>query len=886
MISEKSFFKALICFAICFTVLINIASAKTVDYAENSQENSTTSAKLLLGLGILEDSLDLSEPVTRAELAELLCKTVNSRIQNDNSYDISDINDHIRKHYVITAISLGFFENPKSGYFRPDEYAYLSEAVNIFINFLGYQHMVDLHGGYPIGNWIAARNIGLLRGINGKDGHILTKADAAALIYNALHTDFMMQTSFGDRQKYQVKKEHNILSIYWGLYKGAGRVTSNSVSSLLEYSNLANNCVKIDNQIFKEGITNAGIFLGYSVDFYYDDTKQLHYISPTGKNHSIQIRSKDICADSNLSNIRYYDKDKIITVSLSSYVDVLYNSVAHFNARKEDLFLDSAVIELLDYNDDYIYDTIFINKFDTIIVENIDSVNLTISDRISGQVLDLSNNQIEHTYFTEKTAFGEMVAATFSSIMKNSVLSIKKSFDGKVIHVTISKETIHGIINEIDIDEGTVVIDDIEFNLNYDYWKALAAKSHRIDNIEPSVFGDFYLDALGDISYAVVKELEYNYGFLSRCHVKKSLDAVPELRIITADSRWDTYKLANIVRFNGETTRELKTIVEAFFINNVMQPQIIRFKLNGKKEIISLDKFEDMSTKPDYIGYTLGSFTKDAVLNDALYRIKFMSFAKKYSLRVGKNRTAIFNVPSTAINNGIVDESQIHAYNTDMFFSDRIYNIEVYDSDEFNTASAIVWTDNISRNYENRLFYVNKKSVIFDEDGLPTAKLYGYYEGRLRSFECQTLDVAKDVVPGDIIQINLISNGKIRALNIVLTMSYNDAKASSAVTPDNNLELSLDGRTPISRSTYGIYIATVYNIDYSTGNFMTYTYSPFTLIPFASSGVSVIRYNSDKKIYEPASVNELIGEKSGNVNATRLFIHDRYADTQDIVILN
>lgn len=109
-----------------------------------------------------------------------------------------------------------------AGTFNPDGYISCQDAVKMVVKALGYEPVAERYGNYPDGYMTTARKYDLIGNrINGTD--LLTRSDAAELIYNALYTPLMLSEEEENQVSYHIADGENG-SEYETLYTRLGKV--------------------------------------------------------------------------------------------------------------------------------------------------------------------------------------------------------------------------------------------------------------------------------------------------------------------------------------------------------------------------------------------------------------------------------------------------------------------------------------------------------------------------------------------------------------------------------------------------------------------------------------------------------------------------------------
>ncbi|MDR1136398.1 MAG: S-layer homology domain-containing protein [Clostridiales Family XIII bacterium] len=157
-------------------------------------EESDSSISLLSAIGVISrdsgGSFNLSKPVTRAEFTKMLISAspYKDMVTASSSSLFKDVPAaHWASPYIKLALTNGLVSGYSDGSFRPDDNITLEQAINTVLKALGYTNE-DFRGAYPDAQMNIFRAGSLSTGVPGNVGYIITRGDAAMIIYNLLNT--------------------------------------------------------------------------------------------------------------------------------------------------------------------------------------------------------------------------------------------------------------------------------------------------------------------------------------------------------------------------------------------------------------------------------------------------------------------------------------------------------------------------------------------------------------------------------------------------------------------------------------------------------------------------------------------------------------------------
>src|SRR5665647_713476 len=176
-----------------FTVLSNAAdnSTSTTGVSVTSTVDDVT--LLLTAIGVLSlegtEVVGYNQTLTRAEFAKMLVMISPYKdLVAVTSYS-SPYRDVAAKNwaasYIRIAANNGLMSGYSDGTFRPGNAITLEQGVDCALKLLGYTHD-DFSGAFPYAQMNIYQNNGLANNITGGIGTLLTKKDAANLLYNLL----------------------------------------------------------------------------------------------------------------------------------------------------------------------------------------------------------------------------------------------------------------------------------------------------------------------------------------------------------------------------------------------------------------------------------------------------------------------------------------------------------------------------------------------------------------------------------------------------------------------------------------------------------------------------------------------------------------------------
>lgn len=185
--------KRCLCFTVVFLILISVLPtfATNVFTDVDSGHYSYEAVKNVKELGIINGYTDGSfkpdNPITRAEIAAIMCQMAKEKPSNGAESVFSDVpENHWASGYISKAAEKKIIVG-SNGIFRPDDNVTYEEAIKMTIMATGFGENIT---PYP-SDWSKAyleiaESTHISSGLKGKKGENATRADVAVMVNNAL----------------------------------------------------------------------------------------------------------------------------------------------------------------------------------------------------------------------------------------------------------------------------------------------------------------------------------------------------------------------------------------------------------------------------------------------------------------------------------------------------------------------------------------------------------------------------------------------------------------------------------------------------------------------------------------------------------------------------
>ena len=562
----KTIFKALAISLVVF-MMMTITTFAAAPFSDVEGADCEQAVTVLHTLGLLEGKTDdMFAPfvnMTRGELATVIMRFMNLERETGSGTVFTDVADyHWACGNIEAAYGMGIINGMGDGTFAPDANVTFAQAIKMFVASLGYSVHAEAEGGYPSGYMSKAAQLGMLKGVAvaGADTPI-TRSDMAVIMYNMLDIDLLVETSYGAGASggYAEVEGRTLISEYRGIYKVEGMVTADYYTAIKASNGKVDKGeIAIDGEIFTEGITKAGKFLGYKVEAYYkeiDETgaNEIIYVAPVQGTNSITISAADIDEEEiTTTSIEYTDAEgKAKSFAIDNGATLVLNGVVKDSWSVADLMPVMGTVTAIDNRG--ANDVILVDAYTNYVVKskNANKNMVYFKEAVNGTSeieLDFKDTAKK---ISLKNSKGEEIG--IDALTEWDILSIAKSANGVVIKVVKSSDRITGKVTESDSEE--VVINDVAYNVD----PSLPNGSLQAPTLNMSAA--FCLDFMGSIAAvdsASVKS--FKYGYLVGAAYKKGIDGTAQFKVFTEDGQMVLFDTEERVIVNNDTYKATEVI--------------------------------------------------------------------------------------------------------------------------------------------------------------------------------------------------------------------------------------------------------------------------------------------------------------------------------------
>lgn len=560
---------------------------------------------VLSNLGILDGYEDGSfkpeATVTRAEMAKIVCETLGYDSMGTSKTLFDDVDPkHWAGGYISTAYSFGIINGYDNGKFGPEDTVTYEQAVKMIVCALGYEPMATSKGGWPAGYTSVAASIGLTKGMSSS-----ARGDIAVLMYNALTTPVMEQTSYGSDARYEVldgagNKEYKTILTKQDIYVATGIVgdTFNKDEIKFEVTRDSKDGeFKADKTVtFLIGDSDIANYTHQEVEVYVaedDGEYTVLAVKAAKKTETFTLVSDDIKPVTS-NRITYYvdsvnsSKTKTITIDAKPVVE--FNKATRdkdgndfdFDYFANKVKEDDIEVVFIENDGDSSYDVIIMTQYTSAVVTLVDANRDKMSFGSENITFDFDEEDNTYIFVDEKgneLTLNDFAEDDVIAYVANNT-KVKEATYVKIIK--LSDSVITGKIDSVHSgDDKVVTIDDEDYEVVSAIW------NEKI--FAPGTEGTFYIGITGKIVHYDDSTVKSNYGYILASGIDKDgFDDEVVIKMLTADGV-DTYYLTDKVEAAYVTKVGSDGVVTWNNGAAVEAKRFVEYKLNSKGLISSLE---------------------------------------------------------------------------------------------------------------------------------------------------------------------------------------------------------------------------------------------------------------------------------------------------------
>lgn len=415
-------------------------------------------------------------PASRAAVITALVKLVYGNVALPVSdpcfFDVPA--NHRDAGYIYYAKELGYVSGVSETMFEPLSPITLTQFLKVGVCILGYRDIAESSGSWPDGYISVASKIGMLKSPKLSGGEYLTVGDVALLMDNIL--DCHIADNYSSPGNHEISsttlfeqiKDRGDFSEFTGVVRAAGGYSIDSAVKCKKDE------IVIGSRLMRYKIDDPLNLLGKKITVIYRDSRsdRLPVVMSlnTEEYRELIVKADDI-SSMTLSALSYYTTDnKVKTANYESDITkktVLYNGGIDSDFSKLNTVPSVGSVRLLDNDMDNDYDIIFIESYESFIVDRKSETSTTLYlknnktfNGKSGIWFDYDDSDKTYEIISEEGSLAE-----FADISAGDVISVFSDENGEKIKVIISRASAVGSITGKDSDNNIMYINEEEFKI-------------------------------------------------------------------------------------------------------------------------------------------------------------------------------------------------------------------------------------------------------------------------------------------------------------------------------------------------------------------------------------------------------------------------------------
>lgn len=771
-------------------VYIPVSAAST---AKKSMDMIISVLKEIEVITIEEDQeFDMEATISRAKFSEYLGKAIKVYPSFSMQYFNDVPPEHEQAEYINALTDSGIIAMNDAKIFDPERPIKYTEACKMLLCAMGYGDYAAAKGQTMSVYSLVAAETGI--SITAKDQNALTVAEAMKLLFNAMSEPIMVH-NYQQNMSMSIDSSKNLFAEHHDVYFTKGVVEGTCGAYLERYPMPEEGKVIISGTEYETDLDIRDM-LGVKVNYAYrwdedNNVGKVIYAEICNEEDILEIESSLLDNYDETTNTFYYlqnkDAKKIKRQKIESSFQIIYNGVPYDGTITSIIspFLDSTrrgKITLADSDIDGEFDVVIIKSYEVLASGTIDTVGKFIYGGAESGAIAYENSDFVKL-FDESGKEKELLDCS------NTVLSIAKSNDNKIIEIVLNEETAEITVakvqlteNEITSREGTIY--EVDPVVMAQYGSTLM--SYKNIKVSFDMFG-----YIVKIETGVTDDFLIGYLISGKSYAGETYDTEIEFKIYTRNNKIEKYNFAEKIMIDGSTYRlnknggalhALNALPKAssYEISNGdtryrISPQVIRYKLNEEKQITVLD--------------TLVLSENEKAKSSLTQRHNNVSMSNTNRLGLdtywSAAETAIFRIP-VLDNMGLLQdgsEPQAKDFSTTVSLSfDKSYKVSTYNFSDDSYYTDIMIIEEDAANLLKEVFIYAGNIQIFDEESWEALTVIECYSnGSKVSYKMnpgvETQIRSKGIEKGDLLYITLNGSGYVSAIQKIFdadTMTFNN----------------------------------------------------------------------------------------------------------------
>ena len=520
--------------AMVLTMGTSVMAYSDVEEGTYVSEAVTVLSNLDILNGYEDGTFKPEATITRAEMAKIVCETLGYYGMGSDKTPFDDVEPkHWAAGYINTAAGLGIINGYGNGKFGPEDTVTYEQAVKMVVCALGYEPMAADRGGWSAGYTSVAANIGLTKGMSSS-----ARGDIAVLIYNALTTPVMEQTSYGSDTRYEVldgagNKEYKTILTKRDIYIATGIVgdTFNKDEIKFEVTRDSKDGeFEADKTVtFLIGDSDIANYTHQEVEVYVaedDGEYTVLAVKAAKKTETFTLVSDDV-KDIDGNKVIYYvdslNSSRTKTLTIDKGATVEYNKTILFDAEdvtddkvaadvvdakttaKDGSRIDDIEIVFIENDGDSAYDVVVMTEYTSAVVKTVNASKDKIT--LDSKTITFDFDEEDNTYIFVDDAGNTLTLGDFDeddvvAYVANADLRDNPSY---VKIIKLSDSVITGVVDSVHTSDTIVTINDKDYKVDAAIWEQVST---------PGTEGIFYVGITGKIVYFDGSTVVGKYGYV------------------------------------------------------------------------------------------------------------------------------------------------------------------------------------------------------------------------------------------------------------------------------------------------------------------------------------------------------------------------------------
>ena len=565
-------------------------------------------------------------------------------------------------------------------------------------------------------------------------------------MYNMLTASLPEMEFKNNEVSYRIEGGKTLLETMYGIRFISGVFNGAQYFGGADGNGVGEGLCRVDEYTLKSGIFDTDEFFGMEADVFFNEKGEIVSVYAYEDKSGLEIHSGQIL---DFSNRKYsYEDDAKVYTSRA----IAHDALIVYNGKKADYNISDMIpvhgsVRLVGNSSEY--NTVIINSYDELVVDNISINDYTVSNAQSkASFKKLDPDDMEIHFYSEDGRQSD-----FESIEKHNVLWIGESKDKTYCKVIVCSDVVTGEL--MGTGSGYVLLDNESFEISENAQKLIN------DTVTLGEIVRAHFNPDGEIVYFSEKsdEKSINVGYIIESSYSKSgFNEKILVKMLSEDGIIKTYELADKFSVNGISFT--KTMAENYAalpkdsgLTHSMLTGLVSYNIDAHRKLCAINYPDDISagfnglssdlhfngtvnlynSKPDpYIRYRSSTFTLYGKGKDRL---------------ILKSESKHYVIPQSADAKIAVDEDyvvkQMSSYSGIINMPDQIHKGYSIRGNGFE-CDYLVSTYSLSAGLSESvsssevLYMITSSSLVLDSEGMAAEKIDVIdYAGNTLSLYCK-----------------------------------------------------------------------------------------------------------------------------------------------------